>query len=164
MARETRHLHRLLTLLNPLLRHTPFVVETHYRSARCLQVGHDEPHSREQLYGMELYLCHDSSCGLPTGDLIEKALVPQDGLVAGPPRRARQQFLDVPQQVVVRGRPNRIFHPALLQRFVDLWFGKCGIGPKHSFLTHTLLTLDLGKKYFLLVLGAMHVPRSQLAR
>jgi hypothetical protein len=61
-------------------------------------------------------------------------------------------------------KPNRIFHPEILHRFVDLRFGKRGIGPKHHFLAQFLLALDLRKKHFLPVLGAMYVPRSQLAR
>src|ERR1039458_7455211 len=52
MARETRHLHRLLPLLDPLLRRPALVVKPHHCPARGLQVGHDEPHSREQLSGM----------------------------------------------------------------------------------------------------------------
>jgi hypothetical protein len=83
---------------------------------------------------MKLHLRYDSSCCLPTGSLIEKALVPRDGFVAGPTHRARQQFLNVPQQVVVRRKPNRIFHSPLLQRFVDLRFRKRGIGSKRHFL------------------------------
>src|ERR1035437_5441677 len=98
MTREACHLHRLLTFLDPLLGRTPLIVEAHDCPARCLQVGHDESHSREQLPGMELNLRHYSSCGLPTGGLIEKALVPHDGFVTGPPHRARQQFLDVSLQ------------------------------------------------------------------
>ena len=33
------------------------------------------------------------------------------------------------------------------------------IGSKHNFLIHTLLTLNLGKKHFLPVLGTVHVAR-----
>src|ERR1039458_1927718 len=94
MAREPRHLYLLLSLLDPLLRRPALIVEAYYRPARGLQVGHDEAQS-EQLPGMELHLCHHSSCGLPTGGLVEKALVPHDGFVTGPPHRARQQFFNI---------------------------------------------------------------------
>src|SRR5450756_1555905 len=120
MAREPRHLDRLLSLLDPLLRRPPLVIEPHHRPARRLHGGHDETQPRGQLPSMVLHLRHYSACGLPTGGLVEKALVPHDGFVTRPPHRAREQFLDVPQQVVVRGKPNRVFHPALFQRFVDL--------------------------------------------
>src|ERR1700730_9820515 len=60
---------------------------------------------------MELHLRHHPSCRLPTGCLIEKALVPHDGFVTGPPHRARQQFLDVAHHAVVRRNPNRTHDP-----------------------------------------------------
>lgn len=124
MAREPRHLYRLLPLLDPLLRRAPLVVEPHHCPTRCLQVSHDEPHSREQLPGMELNLRPYSSCGLPTGGLIEKALVPHDGLVTGPSHRARQQFLDVSLQTSVGRKPDRILYPSLFQFLVDLRLGE----------------------------------------
>ena len=85
MAREPRHLHRLLAFLDPLLRCPPLVVEAHHRPARSLQVSHDEPHSGEQLSGMELHLRHLSSYRLLTRRLVERALVPHDRLVTGRP-------------------------------------------------------------------------------
>jgi hypothetical protein len=66
-------------------------VEAHHRPARRLQVGHDKPQAREQFPGMEFHLRHHTSCCLPTRRLIEKALVPHDGLVTGPSYRARQR-------------------------------------------------------------------------
>jgi hypothetical protein len=121
-----------------------------------------KPTRGKQLPGMELHLRHHSSCRLPTGCLIEKAFVPHDGFVARLPHRARQQFLDVALQVVIRRKPNRVLHPALFQRFIDLRFGKRSIRPKHYFLTHALLALDFSQKHFVPVLGTMHVARPQL--
>ena len=85
MTRKAGHLYGLLPLLDPLLRRPALVIEPHYRPTWRLQIGHDEPHSREQLPGMELHLCHYSSCCPPTGGLVEKALVSHDGFVTGPP-------------------------------------------------------------------------------
>src|ERR1039458_7933808 len=73
MARKPRHLHRLLAFLDPLLRRPSLVIEAHYRPARCLKVGHDEPHSWEQLPEVELHLRHHPSRPLPTRRLVEKA-------------------------------------------------------------------------------------------
>src|SRR5580704_4428943 len=162
MAREPRHLHRLLPLLDPLLRRAPLVVEPHHCPTWRLQVGHDEPHSREQLPGMELNLRHYSSCGLPTGGLIEKALVPHDGLVTGPPHRARQQFLDVSLQTSVGRKPDRILYPSLFQFLVDLRLSEGSIGTKQHLPAQFLLALDLRQKHFIPVLGAMYVAGSQL--
>jgi hypothetical protein len=62
MARQARHLHRLLAFLDPLLRRPPLVVEPHHCPTRRLQIGHNEPHTGEQLSGMVLHLGHYSSC------------------------------------------------------------------------------------------------------
>ena len=55
--------------------------------------------------------------------------------MTGPPHWARQQFFNVTQQAVIRRKPNRIFRSPFFQRFVDLRFGKRGIGPKRHFFT-----------------------------
>src|ERR1019366_4542511 len=82
MTTQSRHLHRLLSLLDRLLCSPALVVEAHHRPARCLQVGHDEAYSREQLTSMKLHLRHHTPRRLPTGRLIQEALVPDHGLVA----------------------------------------------------------------------------------
>src|ERR1017187_1592469 len=82
MTTQSRHLHRLLSLFDPLLCRAPLVVEAHHRPAGCLQVGHDESDSGEQLPSMELHLRHYPTCCLPTSGLVEKALVPDHRLVA----------------------------------------------------------------------------------
>jgi len=112
MTRKPRHLHRLLAFLDPPLRRPSLVVEAHYRPARCLQVGHDEPHSWEQLPEVELHLRHHPSRCLPPRRLVEKALVPHDGLVARPSQQARQQLRDIPFQAVVGRNPNGTSRPA----------------------------------------------------
>jgi hypothetical protein len=96
-----------------------------------------------------LHLRRDSSSGPPTGGLVKKALVPHDGFVTGPPHGARQQFLDVRGRLSFAGSRIAYFTPRFFQRLVDLRLGKRGIGPKNNFLTHTLLTFDLGKKQLL---------------
>src|ERR1017187_9613361 len=96
--------------------------------------------------------------------LMEKAIVPHDGFVTGPPHRARQQFIDVSLQTSVGRKPDRILHPALFQFLVDLRLGEGGIGPKHYFLAELLLALDFWQKYFVPVLGTVYVARPQLRR
>src|ERR1039458_3978405 len=127
MTRQAGHLYGPLPLPAPLLLSPPLLIEPHHRPARRLKVRHDEPHAREQLLSMELYLRHYSSCRFPTGGLIEKALVPHDWFVAGPPHRARQQFLDVPQRTASKlsrwVRWARFMHstsPASTER--SIWF------------------------------------------
>src|ERR1700687_1613064 len=161
MTRQASHLYGLLSFLDPLLGRPPLVIEPYHRPARRSQVRHDEPRSREQLHGMELHLRRDLSCRLPTRRLIQKALVPPV-FVTRTPHRARQKFFNVAHQVVIRRKPNRIFHSPFFHRFVDLRFGKRGIGPKHHFFTPFLLPFDFWQKHFLPVLGAMHVARPQL--
>src|SRR6266568_3646674 len=133
---------RLLALLDPLFGGSPLITETHYRPARQAQVRHDKTNSWKQLSAVELHLHHNSSCGLPTGRLVEKTLVPDHWLVARPPHGPRQQLRNVPLQAIVGWNANRIRHTALHQRFVDLRFGKGRVRPESNFLALRLLTLD----------------------
>src|SRR5208282_2553282 len=105
--------------------------------------GHDKTHSREQLPSVKLYFRHYPPRRLPTGGLIEKALVPHHGFVARSSYGPRQQLRDVALQAVIRGNPNRILHTSLLQSIVNLRLGKGSIGAKHHFLAEFLLVLDL---------------------
>src|ERR1019366_8590827 len=131
MAREASHLYRLLALLDPLLCRTPLVVKPHYRLAWGFQVGHDESDSREQLPAVELHLRHHTPRRIPTGCLIQKALVPHHRLVAWSSYWPRQQLHDVALQAVVGGYADGILHVSPLQRLVNLRLGKGGIGAKH---------------------------------
>src|ERR1019366_9428999 len=143
MTTQPRHLHRLLPLFDPLLSRAPLVVKTDHGPAGRLQVGHDEAYSREQLSEVELHFRHYPTCCLPTGRLIQKALVPDHGLVARASYRPRQQLRDVSLQTVVSWQTYGILHAPLLQSLVNLRLGKGSIGAKHHFLTEFLLTLDL---------------------
>src|SRR5664280_248720 len=126
MARKASHLYGLLAFLDPLLGRSPLVVETHHRPARCLQVGHDESDSGEQLPSMELHLRHYPTCCLPTSGLVEKALVPDHRLVARSSYGPRQQLRDVALQAVVGGYADGIPHASLLQSwFASPPFAKC---------------------------------------
>src|SRR5271166_1413667 len=118
MAGEPRHFHSLLPLFDPLLSRTPLVVKPHYRPARRLQVGHDESHSGEQLSEVELHLRHHTSRCLPACGLVEKALVPDHGLVAWPSYGPRQRLRDVALKAVIGGYADGILHASLLQRLV----------------------------------------------
>jgi hypothetical protein len=57
---------------------------------------------------------------------------PHDGFVAGPPQRARQQFLDVPQQIVVRRKPNRISDFPFFERLVITSGGRRSSGSRRG--------------------------------
>ena len=72
-----------------------------------------------------------------------KTLVPDHRLVAGPPRRARQQFGDVPLQALVCGDVDGVPHVPLFQRLVDLRLGKGSVATKDHLLTKLLLAPDL---------------------
>jgi hypothetical protein len=113
---------------------------------------------------MKLHLRHHSSCCFPTGRSVEKTFIPDHRLVARPPHRPRQQLVDVPLQVLIRGNPDGILHSSLLQRFVNLRLGESGIGSKHHFLAQRLLPLNLGQQQFFPTLGTVHVAGPQLRR
>ena len=116
MATQPGHLHRLLPLFDPLFGRAPLVIEPHYRSARRLQIGDDEPDTREQLPGMMLNLRHYLPCRRPTGGLVEKALVPLDRSVTGTPRRTLLQFRHIAFQVLVGRDVDGVLHARLFQR------------------------------------------------
>src|SRR5580704_10290058 len=92
---------RLLTFLDPLLGRASLVIEAHYRPAGHAQVRDDKANSRKQLTDVELHLRHYSSCCLPTGCLVEKALVPDHWFVARPSHGPRQQLRNVSLQAIV---------------------------------------------------------------
>ena len=56
MAGQPRHLHSLLTFLDPLLCLAALVVELDDLPVPELRVSHDEAHPRKQFPGMELHL------------------------------------------------------------------------------------------------------------
>src|ERR1022692_1776945 len=143
MTTQSRHLHRLLSLFDPLLCRPAFVVEAHHAPIGYLQVGHDESDSGEQLPEVELHFRHHTPRRLPARGLVEKALVPDHGLVARSSYGPRQQLRDVSLQTVVSWQTYGILHAPLLQSLVNLRLGKGSIGAKHHFLTEFLLALDL---------------------
>src|ERR1700681_1752705 len=105
---------RLLTFFDPLLGRAPLVIEPYHRPTGQAQVRDDEANSRKQLTDVELHLRHYSSCCLPTGRLVEKALVPDHWLVARPSHWPRQQLRNIPLQVLVGRYANGVFHAQLL--------------------------------------------------
>src|ERR1019366_5815551 len=90
---------------------------------------------------MELYFRHHPTCCLPARGLVEKAFVPDHGLVARSSYGPRQQLRDVALQALVRGYADGILHASLLQRLIDFRLGKGSVGAKHHFLTEFLLAL-----------------------
>ena len=61
VAGQPRPLHRVLALLDPLLGRPTTVVEFHHLPRRPAEVGHDEPHAREQLALVVLDLGHHAA-------------------------------------------------------------------------------------------------------
>src|ERR1700686_4255313 len=95
----------LLAFLDPLLRRAPLGIETNYRPAVQAQIRDDEADAREQLPKVELHLRYHPSRPLPTGRLVEKALVPDHWLVARPSLGTRSK----PRQGRHRSSPPRTF-------------------------------------------------------
>src|ERR1035438_3363188 len=100
MTTQSRHLHRLLSLFDPLLSRAPLVIEPYHRPARRLQVGHDESDSGEQLPKVELDFRHHRPRSIPARGLAEEALVPHHRFVA------RSSF--GPRQPIPDGAPPEI--------------------------------------------------------
>src|ERR1039458_1628691 len=65
---------------------------------------------------MELHLRHHSPRPNPSRRLIEKALAPDQRFVARPSHWPRQQLRNVPLQIVIRGKADRVLHVPLFQR------------------------------------------------
>src|ERR1039458_5354718 len=105
---------------------------------------------------MELYFRHHPTCCLPARGLVEKAFVPDHGLVARSSYGPRQELRDVELQAVVRGYADLLLHASFLQRLIDFRLGKGGIGAKYHFLAEFLLALDLRQQQFCPVFRTMH--------
>src|SRR6266849_4271274 len=130
---------RLLAFLDPLLGRAPLIVEPHYRPAGQAQIRDDKADSREQFPEVELLLRHHPPRPLPTGRLVEKALVPDHWLVARSPHAPRQQLRNVPLQALVGRYSDGILHAPLLQRFLNLGLGKGRVRTESNLLALRLL-------------------------
>jgi hypothetical protein len=93
MTTQSRHLHRLLSLFDPLFCRPALVIEPYHRPARRLQIGYDDAYSWEQLLSVKLHSRHHAPRRLPTCRLIQKAHVPDHGLVARSSYGPRQLLL-----------------------------------------------------------------------
>src|SRR5712692_5508239 len=143
MTREPGPMRRLLAFLDPLLGCAPLIIEPHYRPAGQAQVRDDKADSREQLALMVLDLGDDPSRLRPAPRLEREALVAHQWLAAGPSWGPEQDLGDLPLQALVGWNADRIHHAALLQRFVNLRFGKGRVRSECILLVLRLLTLDL---------------------
>src|SRR5208337_5434390 len=103
---------------------------------------HDKANSRKQLPDVKLYLRHDSSRCLPTGRLIEKALVSDHWLVARPSHGPCQQLRNIPLQAIVGWDAAGILYAPLLECFVNLQLGKGRVRTESNLIALRLLTLD----------------------
>jgi hypothetical protein len=71
---------------------------------------------------MELDFRHYPPRHRPTRRLIEKAFESKHRLLAWPSHWPRQQLPNVPLQIVVGGKADRVLHVAFFQRLVELDF------------------------------------------
>jgi len=111
---------------------------------------------------MELHARDDPPHCLPTGRLVETALLPDHRLVARSSHGPRQPRSNIPLQAVVGRKADGVLHTSLFQGFVDLRPGESGVGPKDHCLASLLLTLDLRQQPFVPVLGSVDVARPSL--
>jgi hypothetical protein len=107
---------------------------------------------------MELDLRHHPPSHSPTRRLIKKTLVPHHRLVAWPSHGPRQQFRNVPLQIVVGRKADRVLRVLLFQRLVELRLGKGGVGAENHFLAQPLLAFNLGQQKFFPALGSSSQP------
>jgi IS66 C-terminal element len=73
---------------------------------------------------MELDLRHHPPGYRPTGRLIEKAFEAKDRPLAWPPHRSSQQLPDVPVQILVGRKADRVLHVSFFQRLVQSGLAK----------------------------------------
>src|SRR5258708_14401184 len=105
---------------------------------------------------MKLHLGYHTPRRLPTGGLVEKALVPDHWLVAWASHWTGQQICDVPLQALIGPDADGVLHTAILQCLVDLWFGKSSAGTKDHLFAPPLFPRNLLNRQFLPVHGAVH--------
>src|SRR5271167_2074998 len=107
---------------------------------------------------MELHLRHYPPGYRPTRRLIEKTFESKHRLLAWPSHWPRQQLPNVPLQMVVGGKTDRVLHVAFFQRLVELRLGKGGVTTEdHLLALRRLLPLDLGQQQFFPAVGAVNV-------
>jgi hypothetical protein len=97
---------------------------------------------------MELDLRHHPPGYRPARRLIEKAFESNTGFVAWPSHWPRQQLSNVPLQIVVRRKAERVLHVTFFQRLVELRLGKGRVTTEDYLLAARLLPLDLGQQQF----------------
>src|SRR5208282_6154548 len=111
---------------------------------------------------MEFDLRHHPPGYRPTRRLIEKAFESKHRLLAWPSHWPRQQLPNVPLQIVVRGKADRVLHVPLFERFVKLRLGKGGVATEGHLFALRLLPVDLRQQKFLPAVRAVDVAGTQL--
>jgi hypothetical protein len=106
---------------------------------------------------MEFNLRHHSPGYRPTRRLIEKTFESKHWPLAWPSHWPRQQLPNVPLQMVVRRKADRVLHITFFQRLVELRLGKGGVAAEGHFFALRLLSLDLGQQQFFPAVGAVNV-------
>src|ERR1700677_3809774 len=102
---------------------------------------------------MELDLTRRPPVYRPTHRLMEKTFEPKHRLMAWPSHWPRQQLPNVPLQIVVRRKADRILHVTFFQRHVELRLGKGRVTTEDHLLAPRLLPLDLGQQQFCPTIG-----------
>jgi hypothetical protein len=98
----------------------------------------------------------------PTRRLIAKTFEPKHGLVARPSHWPGQQLRNLPLQMVVGGKADRILHFARFQHLVELRLGKGGVATEGHVSALRLLLVDLRQQEFLPAARAVDVAGTQL--
>src|SRR5208283_5776414 len=70
-------------------------------------------------------------------------------LVARPSHWPRQQLRNVPLQIVIGRKADRVLHVPFFEGLVELRLGKGGIAAEDYLLVQRLLALNLGQQQFL---------------
>src|SRR5216683_175774 len=104
---------------------------------------------------MELDFRHYPPRHRPTRRLTEKTFESKHRLLAWPSHWPGQQLPNVPLQVVVGGKADRVIHVAFFQRLVELRLGKGRVTTEDHLLALRLLPLDLGQQQFLPTVSAV---------
>jgi hypothetical protein len=157
VAAKPRQRDRLLAFLYPLLGRAPLVVEAHHCPVVERQVGHDKADAGKQFPAMEFDFRHYSPGHRPTRRLIEKTFESKHRLVARPSHWPRQQLRNVPLQIVIGRKADRVLHVAFFQRLIELRLGKGRVAAEGHFFALRLLPLDLGQQQFFSAVGAVDV-------
>ena len=160
-AGELRPLHRVLTLLDPLLRRAAAIVELDDVSRLLREIGDNEPHTGKQLPRVPFDLGNDAPGSLPRLGLITKAVVEDLRLVRGAAWRAGEQMLDFPFQHGVGLDADSVLVALVFQQPQQLRQGEGRIAPEELGNLQVAVALDDRQQHPPPELRAGVVPTTQ---